>query len=220
MAFVVKVLSVLVCAVLLANGAAPPLKCPVHERANECGATCEVTCNNFRQQPHFCQPTCEEPACVCIDGFVRDERTNACVRPAQCPRGPPPPPPPKCLSNEHLNECGNRCELTCENHSQQPLPCQMVCDAPACVCIDEFVRGADGICVRPEECAAPPRHTRQDEPEYLRIPNFQQCAGSRPDFTQQWCLPTHKPPGCDDITWFRLRHPEPKLPPCSSHDKQ
>ncbi|OWR53040.1 hypothetical protein KGM_207395 [Danaus plexippus plexippus] len=59
----------------------------VHERYEPCFAGCAaVTCDNPRERLHPCYPFCE-PGCICIQPYVRDDRTHKCVLPEECSKG-------------------------------------------------------------------------------------------------------------------------------------
>lgn len=54
-------------------------------------------------------------------------------------------------ANEVLSPCGNDgCQRSCTR--LDVTGCTGVCIATGCVCVDGFVRNADGICVLPSTC--------------------------------------------------------------------
>ncbi|XP_046969706.1 uncharacterized protein LOC124537040 [Vanessa cardui] len=59
----------------------------LHERYEPCFAGCAaVTCDNPRERLRPCYPFCE-PGCICIQPYVRDDRTHKCVLPEECTKG-------------------------------------------------------------------------------------------------------------------------------------
>jgi hypothetical protein len=60
--------------------------------------------------------------------------------------------PMDCPAGQRMNECGNLCQLTCEQHlTGQPMICPLVCGPPACSCPNGLALFRDR-CVDPELC--------------------------------------------------------------------
>ncbi|KOB68557.1 Uncharacterized protein OBRU01_18272 [Operophtera brumata] len=58
-----------------------------HEKYESCFAGCaSVTCDNPRDRMQPCYPFCEA-GCVCVQPYVRDDRTHKCVLPEECTKG-------------------------------------------------------------------------------------------------------------------------------------
>uniref|UniRef100_A0A0N5BKS8 TIL domain-containing protein n=1 Tax=Strongyloides papillosus TaxID=174720 RepID=A0A0N5BKS8_STREA len=126
-------------------------KCSENEHFTKCGTTCPLTCSNYYKKPQRCTKDCFV-GCECDEGFVRNEETNECVTPIQCPRNVT----HDCPENEHFDECGTACPITCNNYFDPPKVCTMQC-VVGCVCDKAFVRNEDtGKCVLAVEC---PRNT-------------------------------------------------------------
>ncbi|ETN72713.1 trypsin Inhibitor like cysteine rich domain protein [Necator americanus] len=72
---------------------------------------------------------------------------------------------PECGENEQVDNCGNRCEPTCENAYGQVKVCLLICDPPACVCKPNYYR-KDGKCVPQRDCPPPKTKPKSyvDEP--------------------------------------------------------
>lgn len=65
--------------------------CGGNEHIDECGSHCPHTCTNYMNPP-VCPRLCgPHPACVCDDGYVRNEVSDLCIRQEQCPPVVPPP---------------------------------------------------------------------------------------------------------------------------------
>ncbi|XP_077290871.1 zonadhesin-like [Arctopsyche grandis] len=58
-------------------------KCGKNEQYTECGTACPDTCDDWRT-PTACIQVCV-PGCFCLPGYVRNTKTNECVRPCECP---------------------------------------------------------------------------------------------------------------------------------------
>ncbi|CAJ0580512.1 unnamed protein product, partial [Mesorhabditis spiculigera] len=57
--------------------------CKPFEQFVECGKSCEPTCQN--PVIEMCTADCFV-GCQCVRGRIRNDRTGACVKPAECPR--------------------------------------------------------------------------------------------------------------------------------------
>ncbi|XP_045500557.1 uncharacterized protein LOC123698007 isoform X1 [Colias croceus] len=58
-----------------------------HERYEACFSGCAaITCDNPRERLRPCYPFCE-PGCICMQPYVRDDRTHKCVLPEDCTKG-------------------------------------------------------------------------------------------------------------------------------------
>uniref|UniRef100_A0A0N5CAQ9 TIL domain-containing protein n=1 Tax=Strongyloides papillosus TaxID=174720 RepID=A0A0N5CAQ9_STREA len=125
--------------------------CLENEHFTRCGTTCPSTCSNYYKKPQKCTKDCFV-GCECDEGFVRNEETNECVTPKKCPRNVT----HDCPENEHFDECGTACPITCNNYFDPPKICTKQCIV-GCQCDKAFVRNEDtGKCVPGVEC---PRST-------------------------------------------------------------
>ncbi|KIH46699.1 trypsin Inhibitor like cysteine rich domain protein, partial [Ancylostoma duodenale] len=130
-----------------ANGARcepnkPALHCTANETVSDCGALCEGKCSQLGKGPFACPEICLPPACACSPGKYRND-AGLCVASRDCPL--------KCDENEQVDECGNRCEPTCENAYGKVKVCVLICDPPACVCKPNYYR-KNGKCVPQRDC--------------------------------------------------------------------
>lgn len=111
------------------------------------GGTCE--------QPEFslCEAPCKFRGCQCKKGFVKNGN-GTCIPLNQCPK-------PKCMkNNEALVKVGYcNFEETCESYLSgfirdcaAPTEEQQNTFTEECRCVSGFVRGADGECVKPNNC--------------------------------------------------------------------
>lgn len=146
--------------------ALPPLHCnATTEHVNYCGNACERTCSNVLQRIVPCPRICGPPACECNRGYAR--YNGVCVGKRECPIsskcdiGILLKSPFKlitisflgftCPENEHVDGCGNYCEMTCEKANQTNIICPLVCGPPACVCDNGFARHGD-FCIPKPQC--------------------------------------------------------------------
>ncbi|KAL6743301.1 hypothetical protein Aduo_016355 [Ancylostoma duodenale] len=121
-------------------------ECGENEKVNNCGRHCENSCTQAGKGPTKCKPPCNEPACVCDDGYYRNT-LGKCVLERLCSTTCPP--------NEHGSACGDLCELSCDEqlNKERELPCIEVCAPPACVCNDGYLRlKRGGPCVPKNSC--------------------------------------------------------------------
>ncbi|CRL03931.1 CLUMA_CG017052, isoform A [Clunio marinus] len=133
--------------------------CPKNEKWDRCGYGCDQTCGL-----HFRDFTCRScfPGCVCQKNYVRSSINGQCILDSECkncPRGYFLDPRAKlcsfcnngCSENEFYNECGSRCEKTCENPSGAGVDCDTC--KPRCECIFGLLRDLKtNDCVKPQEC--------------------------------------------------------------------
>ena len=74
-----------------------PGLCPANSMWNECGSSCESTCQNPSVEDQICTMQCVAQ-CECVKGFVKNEKTGACVPQKECPE-------PTCESNKVWTDC-------------------------------------------------------------------------------------------------------------------
>lgn len=67
---------------------------------------------------------------------------------------PPPPPTGECGQNALRQTCGTACAPTCSNPNPGPI-CVLPC-IDGCFCKDGYLKAANGVCVRPDECDSVP----------------------------------------------------------------
>ncbi|EYC14147.1 hypothetical protein Y032_0041g366 [Ancylostoma ceylanicum] len=147
-----------------ANGARcepnkPALHCSANETVSDCGALCEGKCSQLGKGPFACPEICLPPACACSPGKYRND-AGLCVASRDCPLN--------CGENEQVDQCGSRCEPTCENAYGKVKVCVLICDPPACVCKPNYYR-KNGKCVPQRDCP-PPRHGKTPQPSYVDEP--------------------------------------------------
>ncbi|GFU13365.1 papilin [Nephila pilipes] len=130
----------------LVAGAFALRECPENSHYESCGTACPLTCDNYQNPPKFCVLMCN-PGCHCDPGYVKTE-DGSCVLPEECPSKAQ---EQVCGENEHFNECGTDCPLTCDNYEDAPLVCNFMCRI-GCECKKGFVKNSNGKCVRPEQC--------------------------------------------------------------------
>uniref|UniRef100_A0A915PXJ0 TIL domain-containing protein n=1 Tax=Setaria digitata TaxID=48799 RepID=A0A915PXJ0_9BILA len=120
------------------------LQCSVLEEFNECGSSCEETCDNFIG-PMICSQECVE-GCFCKQGFIRETKNGCCILPELCrfkKRSN------FCGPNQEYRECGTACPKTCNGI---PEDCTQRCVA-GCFCKDGYVLDIDR-CIPESDCQA------------------------------------------------------------------
>jgi len=134
-----------------------PDQCPIICRGNEvyseCGANgCQATCAR-PDLPTICKGTCQK-GCVCIAGFIRDDR-GVCIPFDQCTIGShrSSPREEKCLTNETFQDCGSSCVATCNNpYLNNPIvACTLNC-VRGCFCLSGYVKDNSSRCVLIGDC--------------------------------------------------------------------
>ncbi|XP_008555208.1 chymotrypsin/elastase isoinhibitor 1 [Microplitis demolitor] len=58
-------------------------ECGENEECNSCGDECELNCSDLTRVA--CPLICNPPACVCKEGFARDDNSGTCINKLQCP---------------------------------------------------------------------------------------------------------------------------------------
>ncbi|CAF4776537.1 unnamed protein product [Pieris macdunnoughi] len=130
------------------------LKCTGPHEYFSCGGACDNECDKLSQQSKDNCPIVNiqcNRMCYCEDGYARDAN-NTCIPIHECP--------PECPLNErYVNNINEICRAKTCSELDQHLPCQEkgYCNTgpPGCICIDGYVRNADGVCVLTTEC--PPK---------------------------------------------------------------
>ncbi|KAG4065149.1 hypothetical protein HA402_007546 [Bradysia odoriphaga] len=124
--------------------------CPLNEVYNECGTSCPITCNNYKNPPQMCNRMCNA-GCECAPGYVRNEEDGTCCLESECPATEQ---EQVCPLNEVYDTCGTACPLTCNNYKSPPDACTDNC-VEGCRCQDGYLRNEDdGTCCRESECPA------------------------------------------------------------------
>lgn len=135
-------------------------QCPQNEEFKTCGSACAPTCANPNGSP-ICTRQCVI-GCFCKPGFLRN-KYHVCVPAEQCDKPnvvpqqnfayppdhtPMPVVPEVCADeNEEFRQCKG-CDGTCD----KPHPiCPRIC-LPGCACKRGHVRGANGKCIKLEQC--------------------------------------------------------------------
>jgi len=126
-----------------------PSFCPRNEIFNQCGDSCEPTCDDFASgKEKNCQRNCNtgKGECVCKPDFYRFR--GQCVPPSQCPR-------PRCPNHEHWVNCAP--PKMCQQHcGRSPGFCHQQNDfcRGGCVCDQGWVRDNSHFeqCIRRDNC--------------------------------------------------------------------
>uniref|UniRef100_A0A0N5BQ16 TIL domain-containing protein n=1 Tax=Strongyloides papillosus TaxID=174720 RepID=A0A0N5BQ16_STREA len=151
-------------------------KCPKNEIWASCRSACEPNCLDNIKEPKPCPRICKPAGCQCKKDFVRDDSTNTCVKRKQCTKTSTlfPETTPSCPKNEHFDECGTACPITCNNYYNQPKVCTMQC-VIGCVCNEGYIRDKQtNQCVLPIHCS---RNTTYECPENE---HFDECSTDCP----------------------------------------
>jgi hypothetical protein len=77
---------------------------------------------------------------------------------------PPPPPSGKCAQNAERQTCGSACAPTCAKPNPGPT-CVLPC-VDGCFCKAGYLKAANGVCVRPEECDSVPHIPNMQIPQF------------------------------------------------------
>ncbi|KAG5679449.1 hypothetical protein PVAND_009014 [Polypedilum vanderplanki] len=124
-----------------------PEKCPksqpvcsgTHEKFNECGTKCPLTCDN-KDSPPPCVKMCV-PGCFCEAGYVRDTN-NKCIESSKCPKK-------ICGENETFVANTTLCvEATC---TKQQRYCGLGKQAK-CLCNEGYIRDENNKCIKKSDC--------------------------------------------------------------------
>ncbi|XP_077288618.1 zonadhesin-like isoform X2 [Arctopsyche grandis] len=111
------------------------------------GNRCARTCENIRDPNWKCDPLIHSPggACKCIHGLV-EIKGGHCVRPEDCNI--------TCNDyNEVYSECmANNCQDTCMQPKKR-LYCHYPFCKPGCVCLANYLRDHNGICIPKHSCS-------------------------------------------------------------------
>uniref|UniRef100_A0A0N5CCU6 TIL domain-containing protein n=1 Tax=Strongyloides papillosus TaxID=174720 RepID=A0A0N5CCU6_STREA len=129
-------------------------KCKKNEIWKSCRSACEPNCEDASRAPKPCVKMCRPPGCECQPNYVRNDETNECVKPSQCPKTTTPLPPTtgKCKKNEHFTLCGSACEPRCSNYDKKKNWCNFQC-LIGCQCRNGFVRNDyTNECIPSSEC--------------------------------------------------------------------
>ncbi|CAH0674072.1 unnamed protein product [Spodoptera exigua] len=142
---------------------------------SDCPSPCKPTCNS-PDSDVICIDMCDEPGCVCNEGFLLTELGGSCIDPYDCPGGSP-----QCPSNKTYTSCKIDCPMrycpTEENEIPRicdPLwPCPSGCEcAPGYLMVDSI----DQTCVLAADC--PPLECTGENEEWNSSPpdcDFESC---------------------------------------------
>jgi len=81
---------------------------------------------------------------------------------------PPPPPTGECGQNARRQTCGSACAPTCANPNPGPT-CVLPC-IDGCFCEEGYLKAANGVCVRPQECDSVPHIPNMQIPQFNAPP--------------------------------------------------
>ncbi|XP_026328620.1 zonadhesin-like [Hyposmocoma kahamanoa] len=100
-----------------------------------------LNCPAVSQVDGVCQ---DKPACICIDGYVRNKK-GVCIPKDKCP---------SCGGDPNAKPgCGINCGRLCSNYQQQNVPCPEICKVNACDCKGGYVYDENtNKCVKPSDC--------------------------------------------------------------------
>uniref|UniRef100_A0AC35FZ60 TIL domain-containing protein n=1 Tax=Panagrolaimus sp. PS1159 TaxID=55785 RepID=A0AC35FZ60_9BILA len=117
--------------------------CPPNSHLSPCGNLCAPTCQF--PNPTICSLQCIVDDCICDKGFVLEDKSHKCIKPEECPKKKK-----ICGQNETFQECGTKCEASCN----QPFPgfCSDECLENVCQCSEGFLRDSLGKCVLASKC--------------------------------------------------------------------
>jgi len=76
---------------------------------------------------------------------------------------PPPPPTANCGEKAERRSCGSACAPTCKNPNPGPI-CVLPC-VDGCFCTEGYLKAANGVCVRPDECDSVPHLPNMQIPQ-------------------------------------------------------
>ncbi|XP_045764643.1 keratin-associated protein 4-6-like [Maniola jurtina] len=157
----------------------PSIPCGKNEQFDIC-PVCSEQCSNASPDGRRCRTVGRigvtvicRPACRCIDQYWRNDK-NECVCYDECPI---------CGPNEverEQTDCTSDC---CPEPADQPSACPDPCASP-CKCGFNFLRSADGTCIRSSDCPSIPcGENEQFDPCPVTSSPFcsEQCSKASPD---------------------------------------
>jgi len=102
---------------------------------------------------------------------------------------PPPPPTGDCGLNAERRSCGSACAPTCSDPNPGPI-CVLPC-VDACFCKEGYLKAANGVCVRPDECDSVPHLPNMQIPQF-NIPQEPPKCGDDEEYRTcgSACVPT------------------------------
>uniref|UniRef100_A0A0N5A0X8 Zonadhesin n=1 Tax=Parastrongyloides trichosuri TaxID=131310 RepID=A0A0N5A0X8_PARTI len=123
-----------------------PKQCGEHMKWSVCPGNCEETCHG---KPRFCDLSCGEQKCVCVDGYVKHK--DKCIKKSRCPEKEK---PSWCGKNEIYTF--RKCEAYC-NRGRIVKQCDFRRHLEySCACKFGFIRSTFGSCIPYEKCARMP----------------------------------------------------------------
>uniref|UniRef100_A0A0N5C3Q0 TIL domain-containing protein n=1 Tax=Strongyloides papillosus TaxID=174720 RepID=A0A0N5C3Q0_STREA len=159
-------------------------QCPPNEIWANCRSACEPNCLDNIKKPKPCPRICKPAGCQCIEGFVRDDSTNTCVKRERCPKTTTPFPTTtrKCKKNEFWNYCGSVCEPKCSDDPKKIKPCPFICQVGGdCVCKKDYVRDdVTGECVKRKKCTKTSTPLPTTKPTCPKNEHFDECGTACP----------------------------------------
>uniref|UniRef100_A0A224YHH5 TIL domain containing protein n=1 Tax=Rhipicephalus zambeziensis TaxID=60191 RepID=A0A224YHH5_9ACAR len=133
---------------------------------NYCSSSCPETCGVHEQKN--CSILCVR-GCACAPGYSRLSPGGPCVRPDQCPIGPPAPAPTCPGPHQIYTACPSPCPITCANLNNPPRACPAICGDRHCVCVPGYLAAQENPlkCVPIDECPGrEPRRCRGHHQRY------------------------------------------------------
>ncbi|KAL1467607.1 hypothetical protein MTO96_026001 [Rhipicephalus appendiculatus] len=131
-----------------------------------CSSSCPETCGVLEQKN--CSILCVR-GCACAPGYSRLSPGGPCVRPDQCPIGPPAPAPTCPGPHQIYTACPSPCPITCANLNNPPRACPAICGDRHCVCVPGYLAAQENPlkCVPIDECPGrEPRRCRGHHQRY------------------------------------------------------
>nr|WDD44671.1 zonadhesin 3 [Ephestia kuehniella] len=189
----------------------PKEKCPKKPIHLKCGPNEIATFDRIVCPPQTCEgvytlATCgeryPEPGCDCIENYLRNA-SGICIPSEECP---PPPILPKCGYNEMPTTDRAVCPPQVCESIYTSYTCELRPPEPGCVCIDNHLRNASGICIPSQECPSPPYVPVQpicsenEEATDNKITCPPQTCESK--YTMYSCLLTYPEPGCNCVAGY------------------
>ncbi|XP_041976213.1 protein psiQ-like [Aricia agestis] len=154
----------------------PSPKCGINEEYVECmDSVCRPLACAAMRSPLDCQQAdnnqtslCNNPGCVCKEGFVRDDINGTCIPTQQCLLNI------TCGAEEEFDSCatGDCGRTLCsENYTSCILPVDDSKCKPGCKCKDWKLKTDDGRCVPSHQCPQPSYVTCGPDEEYNSCSN-------------------------------------------------
>ncbi|XP_050562712.1 zonadhesin-like isoform X4 [Spodoptera frugiperda] len=142
---------------------------------SECPSPCKPTCDS-PDNDVICIDMCDEPGCVCNEGFLLTELGGSCINPYDCPGGSP-----QCPTNKTFTSCKIDCPMRyCPTDvNEVPRVCDPLWPCPSgCECAPGYLmlNSIDQTCVLASDC--PPLECTGENEEWNRDPpdcDFDSC---------------------------------------------